>query len=256
MREFLKAEAQVPHGRLGCTREVWHPPEPGSHDSPALWSYLRAHGSDPGWRPTTHCLLVGISSDDAFCGERTAVHVTTDLQSHWLWHFPLSCCCRTGPPLPLDDCNRQWEAHWSRWAVPWSAFVPVVEPELEAWLKRVVRDGVRFADAIMCCAATVVHSIRERRPGSDGGARLLQRTFDAATFGGSGGRRTAARSCRTAAASSERCAASTRRVASRSTLQLTTTKTADAPFSSHCVGRASIRSGWETSGQSLSSSVR
>ena len=115
MHDFLAREADRGDGWFAD--EGKRPPAEVRHaarvrGSPVLWSYLRARGTDPNWRPGVTCVLFGEASpragDIQLCGGRDIARYDSLLEHERLLHFPLLCCwcaCPCTPctcPLPND----------------------------------------------------------------------------------------------------------------------------------------------------------
>jgi GDP-fucose protein O-fucosyltransferase len=76
-----------------------------------------------------------------------------DLQEHTVLHFPV------GRGHGVEESSKKKEA---RLLVHFYAMLFFQDWRQDLWMKRFVRDHVRFVDEIQCAAARVVHQIRER----------------------------------------------------------------------------------------------
>lgn len=129
-----------------------------------LYVYLRAHGTEPNWRPAAHCLLVGQPhpQDAAFCDGRMPVRYNSTHKQAWLLHFAVKFPCSSRNPR----CNP--DMHWVKWSTAqFYSWIRVTDVEADRRYKRLVRDALQYNAAIVCAAGAIVRMLRQEalRPG-------------------------------------------------------------------------------------------
>lgn len=194
MEEFLRREAMT--GRMMVDGRVSFPPgnrtdwnagrNYGAQGSP-LWEWLRKASKTLNW-DSDRCLAV-------FGDAEWEIEVKKATKKHWQKRVD----SLTGRPTPVDapvtkrlaevisnrkevciydsDIQSSRHVHFtgdnasgSRLLVPFYAFVFSSDWHQDLWLKRFVRDHLRYHDEIQCAAARVVERMRKisRDNGSDG----------------------------------------------------------------------------------------
>eukprot|EP00966_Prymnesium_polylepis_P325301 7381276-Prymnesium_polylepis.3 len=179
LEDFFALEADRPCGRLsnsppptevrGTDRTINLP----STSHARLLSYLRAHGTYPGWRPGGHCLLVGSavawqreSDEEAFCAGRMPVRDTDALRREWLLHFPLIYGDSRG------------ELFWARLAMaPFYTFIRHALWRSQQRMLRFMRDRLRYHDALQCAAGSIVQFLRSKGGGSFSSVHIRRGDF-------------------------------------------------------------------------------
>ena len=196
MKQFLEREAVTGNLKDVGTGEVLYPPNNTSDfdgddnraERKLLQQYLRRVGLIPkGWDPD-ECLAAFPSSTDPsnveelhqtvqdirdseggfghyeqFVGKPTDVDGTTHDRLKELWADRKDVCVYTqelqNTPV-LHFAHGQDDAG-ARLLVHFYAFLFFQDWRQDLWMKRFVRDHVRYVDEIQCAAATVVNAIRE-----------------------------------------------------------------------------------------------
>jgi hypothetical protein len=189
MKEFLEDVAMTGQLKNPDTGLPEFPPENRTdwdgRDNKKLYQYLRRVTFWPWWDPED-CVAAfpsdpkhiykmrhmkeeieksgGFKSYEAYVGKPSPVDSPPEVRLKENWADRKDVCLynETLQNAPVIHFGYDHQGPGARLLVHWYAFLFFQDWRHDLWMKRFVRDHVRYIDEIQCAAARVVHALRER----------------------------------------------------------------------------------------------